>query len=327
MRVLYVVGNYPCRSETYVAVELAWVLARGVTAAVWASQPVPTPCVGVPVPGAAVYTGTLRAAIADFRPDILHAHWLHMGRRAAGMGLPVTVHGHSFDFTPAAALALCQQPSVKALFLYPHFVPLVGHAKAVGMRAAYDNATYRLGGTPKLPVVLRCAGGLPGKGLESHLDIAAAYRATPALPPATFMLVTTTPLPDYTAALAARNAALGNPVDIHLHNLPPADCAMLMQGAAVYLRGHDTAGHPYGQPVSIAEALACGCMVVAQDCPAARDYIGPAGTYYDSVPGAMAAIAAALAAPQAYAPATLQAARHRPGVVLPPLLTAWQKLV
>ena len=99
-RVLYVLFNYPTLSETYIQVELAEV-ARDFDVFVVSGRPSevlnddPFPFVVESDPDAVVEIAQ------DFRPDVLHSHWLdpvpvtaHVARRT---GVPFTVRTHGFD--------------------------------------------------------------------------------------------------------------------------------------------------------------------------------------------------------------------------------------
>ena len=42
---------------------------------------------------------------------------------------------------------------------------------------------------------------------------------------------------------------------------------------------------PFGMPVSIAEAMACGAVPIVRESPAARSYAGESALYYDTMLG------------------------------------------
>ncbi len=84
-------------------------------------------------------------------------------------------------------------------------------------------------------------------------------------------------LPDHFREL---NVSLGSPVDIRM-NVQRDDVVPLMQSAGIYLH---TFGFmlPFGMPISIAEALACGSVPVVRNDPVARNYAGAGALFYDT---------------------------------------------
>jgi glycosyltransferase involved in cell wall biosynthesis len=65
-----------------------------------------------------------------------------------------------------------------------------------------------------------------------------------------------------------------------LVDLSPGRAAALMAEAGIYLHTHGTEA-PIGMPISIAEAMATGCFVIARDLPGIADYLGSNGARYD----------------------------------------------
>jgi len=99
--VLYALWHYPQLSESYVRTEIAAVRKMGVEVEVWSEEDVSAPF-SSDVP---VHRGTLRDALALVKPDLVHAHWLDMAEKYSAdvqaAGLPLTVRGHGFEFSPA----------------------------------------------------------------------------------------------------------------------------------------------------------------------------------------------------------------------------------
>jgi glycosyltransferase involved in cell wall biosynthesis len=114
---------------------------------------------------------------------------------------------------------------------------------------------------------------LPGKGWEEFLEVARRCQTIP------FVAALAVPDKAYADELVT-----GAPESLRLYlDLQREACVKLMQGAWIYLRGHDINSHRYGMPISIAEALGCGLPVIARSVPEARDYIGRSGQFYDTV--------------------------------------------
>ena len=99
-RVMYVLKNYPQMSETYIKTEIEAV-REFCDVKIIATKPA-----NLPAKSHEPYSYTddlskVREAIEEFRPDVLHSHWLHsvkmLGKLARKTGVPFTVRAHSFD--------------------------------------------------------------------------------------------------------------------------------------------------------------------------------------------------------------------------------------
>ena len=125
-RVLYVLWQYPQLSETYITAEISCMLRWGVHVEVWRER---APAFAHPssVP---THDGSLVDAVHRVQPDIIHVHWIGFVAKhtatLAQIGLPVTVRLHGFDTTPENIRALLALPWIRALYGFPHHLPLIG---------------------------------------------------------------------------------------------------------------------------------------------------------------------------------------------------------
>jgi glycosyltransferase involved in cell wall biosynthesis len=85
----------------------------------------------------------------------------------------------------------------------------------------------------------------------------------------------------WAAELAEQVEQSGAPVEVR-RDLSFADAVALVGRAGVYLHTHGT-DHPLGMPISIAEAMATGSVVVARQLPGMGDYVRDAGFLYDGL--------------------------------------------
>lgn len=322
IRILYVLDRFPTLSESYIRTELEFVLSQGDIEIFIVSEKHPD--VGYPISWDVAY-GSAGSAAAAWKPDVIHVHWLNVAGRAVDLGVPVTVRGHSFEFSSGVVDRLRVHPSVRRIFLFPHQIERCNlpSTKLTPMTAAYNPARYYPGG-PKRAMTLRIGAGLHGKGIEEFIRIAAIHRARHPSE-CRFVLVITAADPSYDNILTNLNYSLGGPVEI-LHNVSHERCAELIREASVCLRGHDPQSHVYGMPVSIAEAMASGCTVVAREAPEARAYAGSASLFYSSEEEAAEKVQQALSTvPNAAAISWAQ--QFRSDRVLPPLVEEWRRIV
>lgn len=277
-RILYALEYAPTLSESYVQAEIACMRRWGVEIELWAERDPPAPCsAGVPL-----HHGELGDAIARVRPDVVHAHHLHRALRylpeVAAAGLPMTIRGHGVEFDPARLHELLSSQSVDAVYVFPHQAALLGRAEAKlhAMPVAFDPLRYApaRGKDPRL--VVRASLAAPAKGLATFVRLAARHRSH------RFVLFACWSIgyPRHLEELVDLNRSLGAPVDLRVDR-PYEEVEAVVREAGIYLHT-PTLAEPYGMPISIAEAMATGCWVIARRCPGSAAYVGEAGRLYDS---------------------------------------------
>ena len=276
-RVLYALWHYPQLSESYVATEIACMRRWGVDVEVW-SECMPASPFSTSVP---IHRGTLAETLDRVRPDIVHVHWLNMASKFRDdlerAGVPATVRGHGFEFSPDLAAALQQDSLIRALYIFPHMAATCppGLGKVRPMNSCFNPDLYRPGAGKDRRLVLRTGSGLPTK------DIPAFMRIARECPDHRFVLTLArcNGIEEFVDVLIEENRALGEPVDLRV-NVPPEEMALLMQEAGIYLHTHSP-GSKFGMPASIGEAMATGAYVIGRRCLGSEAYIGDAGDLYD----------------------------------------------
>lgn len=279
MRILFAVSNYPQLSESYVDAEIAFLLRRGVKVEIWAPH---VAFAGMPEL-TKVHRGSLMDAVRAFHPDVVHSYYLVFSQNhdqlLAGTSVPMTVRGHSFDFAAASVESVIAIPRVKKVFLYPHFARQCRPSpKIVPLPVAYDSTRYRRSQTKDWKAVFRTAVGKPDKGLLDFFTVAALCREF------SFAMAISDAAgdPAYFNKISEANTALaGGRVGLH-RNVPREACARMAHEAGIYLNTSDPKGHPFAMPISIAEAMATGAVVLVRESPAAREYVGSAGRFYST---------------------------------------------
>lgn len=327
LRVLVVCHDYPQLSESYIHAEIRWMLEHGIQIEVVATA--------LPLaPGEALaprHLGELDAHVACFRPDIIHVHWLskawHYADQLDRFDVPVTVRGHGFDHSEPLLSRLLKRPWLQRVYLLPELESRsIDPERCVDIPAIVDTSRYYPQDDKDPRLVLRAGACLPTKDLELFVDVAAMR------PEYRFVLALATNHAGARIAqtLRTRNKALGSPVQI-LFDVPYDEMGHLMRQASIYLH---TFGYrqPFGQPISIAEAMACGTIPLLRDSERARAYAGDAGMYYNDAADASERLLQLLALDSARA-AVLRARgiarareRHLDDVTMPALLTDWQSL-
>lgn len=283
-RVLYVVWHYPQLSETYVEGEIRCLQRWGVDIAVWREVAPVSPYVP-PVP---VFDGELERVVHDFRPDLIHVHWLQyaIDQRVAfdGIGLPVTLRLHGFDTTREQLEKLLTAQWLHRVYAFPRQLELLSRqdSRVVPVASAFDTSYFEPAAEKDPRLVVRAGACLPSK------DIALFFELARRLPGHRFVFcgVTCNEFEHYPEELRRIAAEMQSPVELRF-DVPRADMAALLGRAGIYLHTiHPPQvqfGAPIGQPISIAEAMATGAYVLVRDLPELVDYVGDAGSAYADV--------------------------------------------
>lgn len=311
--------RYPTTfSETYIATEMAWMRRHDVEVKLWTERlrhaPGPADAVSAP--------GTLAEAVAEFKPHVLH-FCAHMSptdvepfaNKLLETGVPVTIRGHSIGFSVDHYRRL---RDVERIWLFPHHAAQIEQRNVESLSVSYDSALYY----PATPGsgVIRAGAAKAGKDLEGFLRVAKLC------PNVNFTLAVTGPDNDYLHELASQAS---KNVVLHRH-VSPATAAALVRQAQVCLRGHDVHGHPYGMPISIAEALGAGLPIVAR-AGGPEGYVADAGMFYRTDEEAAALVSAIVSWPverwlEARARSLARAQRFNADLVLPRILYVWRHL-
>lgn len=273
MRVLYLTSHYPQITETYVSGEIAFFQAAGVHVEIWAKNNL-KPDVPMQCP---VHRGSVAEAVAAANPDLIHMHHLvlvHCHDKNLPPDIPVTVRSHSFDWSRDAAARVTALPQVKRVYAFPHFARELPDPKVRSLPVAYRSSLHRPSAKDR-NLVVRLAAALPTKGLRDLFQVSELC-------------------PDHRFVLCAAQAGGGTGyidelrrmnkvgrVDIRV-DVQVADAAQVLAPAAIYLETSDPRGHRFGMPISIAEAMATGALVLARKSPAAHEFVGDAGILYES---------------------------------------------
>jgi glycosyltransferase involved in cell wall biosynthesis len=253
LRVLCAEWHYPQLSETYVQADIEGLKRLGAHVEVWSDER----ATAAPFRSdEIVHRGELARAIDAVQPHVVLTHWLNIGLdlapQVATSGVPFVVRGHGFEFAPDVAAGLAALP------------------------VGFDAARYGPSGKKDRELVLRAGVAIPTKDYPTFFEVAAAC------PDHRFVLclVTAHRREEHVDELVAQRDAAGAPVDIRV-DVPPDEMAALVAEAGIYLHTHGTQA-PFGMPISIAEAMATGCYVLARDLPGCASYLRSGGECYGS---------------------------------------------
>jgi glycosyltransferase involved in cell wall biosynthesis len=293
-RALYFLYQYPQISETYIKTEIESVRSSydlRVLCLKTAKAPYRNhlPFTEVDDPEA------VRDAIEEFRPDVLHTHWLnqvptlayfsgYFSDRPARRPIPFTVRAHSFDvldsgpgrlerLAPILNHDLClgiltfpfTRPRLEAAGVRPEKIrdcfPVVNYARF------HDRS-------PNGSAVMNVGACLPKKRMEDFLELGRS------VPEFEFNLYA---LGYNVDEMTRLNERAGRPVDV----VPPVEPDEM---AAEYKKHRwlvytaDYQANTVGWPMAVAEAQAAGVGVCVPNLrPDLRDYVGEAGFLYNSI--------------------------------------------
>jgi len=301
-RVLYVLKNFPQMSETYIKTEIAAVKQC------CEIKIVSTKAANLPAQRYEPYErltelAAIREIIEDFRPDVLHSHWLHsvkmLGNLSRQTGVPFTVRAHSFDSIWPEPYSLVGRMPFFGVFRNPSHirraVDLINGELCLGVLTfpfarsrlegagispdklvdCYPVVNFRLfhNETPNGAGIMNVGACIPKKKMEDFLDLALA------VPHMRFDLYALGYSVDELRETAkSRNSPVYFMPPLELEEMPAAykQHRWLVYTAAP--QGN------VGWPMSLAEAQASGVDVCMANIRGdLRDYVGAAGFLYNDL--------------------------------------------
>ena len=192
---------------------------------------------------------------------------------AGAAGVPVTVRGHSYDFTEDNLLARLKCPHVKRLYMFPHFADrFPGKRRVMAVPVAYDSTRYERHLAKDHGLVLRTCAAKATKGIADFLRVSALC------PTKRFVLLANTVGDGWIKTLREMARTIGR-VELH-EDVPNPEAAEWTRLAAIYLDTSDPDGHSFGMPISVAESMATGSHVLLRDTVDARCYAKRGASYY-----------------------------------------------
>jgi glycosyltransferase involved in cell wall biosynthesis len=276
-RVLLAEWHYPQLSESYVQSEIDGLTSHGAAVEVWSEeQETAAPF----ATSTSVHRGSLEDAISEVRPDLVMTHWLHTGAnlidRVAATGVPMVVRGHGFDYDGQFLDQLTAHPSVRRIYLFPHFYRSLAQPdeRIRPLAVAFDAERYTPAEKKDRLLVVRSGVAIPTKAYGTLFEVAQQC------PDHRFVLclVHAHRRESYLEEVRALRDEMDAPVDIHV-DVPHDQMREIIGSAGIYLHTHGLEA-PFGMPISIAESMGTGSYVIARDLPGCRDYLGDAGALY-----------------------------------------------
>ena len=290
-RILYIVHHFPQISETYIRSEIEALADDYDIRVVSLNQ------ADYPYKTHAPYQvmddpATIDEAIAEFRPDVLHTHWLELARVIAYFAgffggrptIPFTIRTHSFDVLEQKSRLISESADIVnsdvclGILGFPFSRPLLegGGVRPEKIHDCFPVVNYQrfFDTSPNGSGVMNVGACLPKKQMEDFLELACLQ------PDRQFDLYA---LGYKTSEMSKLNASRGNPVKI----IPPVE----PEAMAPEYKKHEwlvyTASrhaNSVGWPMAVAEAQAAGVGVCLPNLrPDLREYVGEAGFLYDSI--------------------------------------------
>jgi hypothetical protein len=295
-RIAYIVWQYPLICETYIEVEIA-LLSEHYDIKVFSELDPQDGHLGeekAPFVTCKLHDETV-AAIREFNPDLLHAHWMtqmpRMHAVAEELDLRYTMRAHSFDVLPAQYMkhwfdhapqfmkTVVDSGRCLGILTFPFGRPIFEQTWNVPgdmLREAMpvvDLDMFR-DRTPNGDAVMNTGACTPKKKIGDYLILGRMCKERH---------FDYYPVAYRTEQIRQRNEQLGSPVEIHPllpHSRMPAEFKKhewMVYTADMVMRN-------VGWPLSVAEAQASGVGVVIADVrDDMTDFIGEAGYIYHSL--------------------------------------------
>jgi glycosyltransferase involved in cell wall biosynthesis len=288
-RVMYIARNFPQISQTYIRSEIEALQAEYEISVISVSEAnvaykrcVPFRKIADPA--------MIREAIEEFRPHILHSHYLNQSEVfealivQQGLNTPFTIRAHSFD-TLARDSAMAQRAAsvinhdlCLGILSFPFTRPLLENAGIRGEKIldCYPVINYPrfYDRSPNGEAVMNIGAAIAKKRMEDFIELACQ------VPDMEFNLYAVGHTVDQ---LARYNESKGNAVKI----MPPIEpdempAEYKKHRWLVYTASREVG--TVGWPMAIAEAQAAGVGICMPNLrPDLREYIGAAGFTYEAI--------------------------------------------
>ncbi len=287
-RILYILQQYPEHSETYIRTEIEAVRERYELSILSTSPAHLVYDDAFPFRRITSYQEAY-AAIDEFKPDILHTHWLNemVPNIAIQKGLPFTLRSHSFDtywsppppdYVTNAIKPLHHELCLGILgfqYVQQRFAEAGLPMEKFHVVPPVVNVSHFLNRSPNGKDVLNVGAAIPKKNMEQFLQVAADRRID-----RKFRLY---PLAYGTPQLHDLNAQLGGATEIHSPVQPDLMPAEYKRHEWLFINEHPKF-KSFGLPVCVAEAQASGVGVCIPGIrPDVAEYVGGAGFVYTSL--------------------------------------------
>jgi len=278
LKVLYVLSSYPQLSESYIEYELRKMCDFGFEIEVWRMQKPHSPYHS----DIKVHNEDLREVISKIKPDLIHIHWLGLAKTILpfidDLNIPTTIRAHSFDTTKKSIRFCSKRSSVKKIYCFPQHFDDFNSAKLKIQNTVFDTKIFKPHNNKNKRLVVRGGSALPSKSLPFFIHLAKE------LPEFKFILalVKCNDNDDYINDLKNLATSISSPVEIRT-NLTRESYTELVSEAGIYLHTSEKKLTNIGMPISISEAMATGCYVVASNNESMKRYIAESGKTYNDM--------------------------------------------
>jgi glycosyltransferase involved in cell wall biosynthesis len=278
LKVLYVLNSYPQLSESYVEYELSKMRDWGFEIEIWRMQKPHSPYHS----DIKVHDDDLKKVISKIKPDLIHIHWLGLAKRILplidDLNIPTTIRAHSFDTTEESIKFCTKRLFVKKIYCFPQHRDDFDDTKLEVQNTAFNAKIFKPHKNKNKHLVIRGGAALPSKSLPFFIHLAKE------LPDFKFILavVKCHDNDDYIIELKKLASSISSPVEIRT-NIPRESYAELVSEAGIYLHTVEKKLMNVGMPISISEAMATGCYIVASNYELMKRYIGESGKTYNDM--------------------------------------------
>lgn len=311
-RVIYVVVEYPQLSQTYIANEIEALRGDHEIEVITTREP-ETPYRSAVPYSVCANLGAAIEKVQDFKPDILHGHWLHtvspLDILSRKTGVPYTVRAHSFDAlldAPELSPVNRVKNYLRARYRFSvvwapnmarHASPFVNRENCLGvlcfpfstdwlkshgfpedkLRPVYPVVNFQrfYNTDPNGDGVMNIGACIPKKRIETYIDLAHS------LPARKFRLY---PIGYETEKMHALNQKMGSPVEFMPTREPREMPSEYKRHQWMVYTGALDTKSDLGWSMAVAEAQASGVGVCYPNIrPDIAEYVGGAGIVYSSL--------------------------------------------